>query len=187
MNDEITQAFEMVFAAPQHRSRERLERPGNPFSCDGMDVIIPGVQHLLAAGRAKGIPVVYTTTALRRHRGPEHRHGHLAPQDPARGAPARERRGRDRRADRAGPGEQLKAAGVDTVVVTCVTMAGCVRHTVEDAIAEGFRTIVVRDCVGDRVAGLVEWNLFASRRQVRRRRGVGSRPRVPRGRGAVVA
>ena len=30
-------------------------------------------------------------------------------------------------------------------------MAGCVRHTVEDAIAEGFRPIVVRECVGDRV------------------------------------
>jgi N-carbamoylsarcosine amidase len=54
----------------------------------------------------------------------------------------------------------LNAAGVDTVVVTGVTMAGCVRHTVEDAIAEGFRPIVVRECVGDRVAGVVEWNLF---------------------------
>src|SRR3712207_8656865 len=28
-------------------------RPGNPFSCDGMDVIIPGVQRLLAAARAR--------------------------------------------------------------------------------------------------------------------------------------
>jgi nicotinamidase-related amidase len=54
----------------------------------------------------------------------------------------------------------LKAAEVDTVIVTGVTMAGCVRHTVEDAIAEGFRPIVVRQCVGDRVAGVVEWNLF---------------------------
>src|SRR3546814_1263816 len=54
----------------------------------------------------------------------------------------------------------LRAAGVDTVIVTGVTMAGCVRHTVEDAIAEGFRPIVVRECVGDRVAGVVEWNLF---------------------------
>jgi N-carbamoylsarcosine amidase len=54
----------------------------------------------------------------------------------------------------------LKAAGVDTVILTGVTMAGCVRHTCEDAIAEGFRPIVVRECVGDRVAGAVEWNLF---------------------------
>ena len=49
---------------------------------------------------------------------------------------------------------------IDTEIVTGVTAAGCVRHTVEDAIAEGFRPIVVREAVGDRVAGVVEWNLF---------------------------
>jgi N-carbamoylsarcosine amidase len=54
----------------------------------------------------------------------------------------------------------LKASGVDTVIITGVTMAGCVRHTTEDAIGYGFRPIVVRECVGDRVAGVVEWNLF---------------------------
>ncbi|MGB0097504.1 MAG: isochorismatase family protein [Solirubrobacteraceae bacterium] len=42
----------------------------------------------------------------------------------------------------------LKATGVDTVIITGVTMAGCVRHTTEDAIAEGFRPIVVREAVG---------------------------------------
>jgi N-carbamoylsarcosine amidase len=46
------------------------------------------------------------------------------------------------------------------VIVTGVTMAGCVRHTTEDAIAQGFRPIVVREAVGDRVPGVVEWNLF---------------------------
>ena len=44
--------------------------------------------------------------------------------------------------------------------MTGVTMAGCVRHSVEDALGLGFRPIVVRECVGDRVAGVVEWNLF---------------------------
>jgi nicotinamidase-related amidase len=39
-------------------------------------------------------------------------------------------------------------------------MGGCVRHTVEDALAEGFRPIVVRECVGDHIPGAVEWNLF---------------------------
>ena len=34
---------------------------------------------------------------------------------------------------------------IDTVIVTGVTAAGCVRHTVEEAIAEGFRPIVVRE------------------------------------------
>ncbi|MGH3016132.1 MAG: isochorismatase family protein, partial [Gaiellaceae bacterium] len=92
MNDEITQALEKVFAADSdlYRGRGFMRRvgfgerpalvnidlanawtqPGNPFSCDGMDVIIPGVQRLLAAARAKGIPVVYTTTAYAVTEGP---------------------------------------------------------------------------------------------------------------------
>ncbi|MGH3113744.1 MAG: isochorismatase family protein, partial [Gaiellaceae bacterium] len=152
--------------------------PGNPFSCDGMDVIIPGVQRLLAAARAKGIPVVYTTTAYAVTEGPSTDMGIWHRKIPLEAL----RLGTDAVAidERIAPapGEQvivkkaasafhgtylsgfLKAAGVDTVVVTGVTMAGCVRHTVEDAIAEGFRPIVVRECVGDRVAGVVEWNLF---------------------------
>src|SRR5918994_2191559 len=142
-------------------------RPGNAFSCDGMDVIIPGVQQLLAGARAKGIPVVYTTTAYAVTEGPSTDMGIWH-----RKIPLEELRlGSDAVAidERIAPepGEQvivkkaasafhgtylsgfLKAAGVDTVVVTGVTMAGCVRHTVEDAIAEGFRPIVVRECVGD--------------------------------------
>src|SRR5207247_3161246 len=43
---------------------------GNPFTCDGMDVIIPGVQRLLAAARTKAIPVVFTTTAYAVTDGP---------------------------------------------------------------------------------------------------------------------
>jgi N-carbamoylsarcosine amidase len=31
---------------------------------------------------------------------------------------------------------------------------------VEDAIAEGFRPIIVKEAVGDRVPGVVSWNLF---------------------------
>ena len=45
-------------------------RPGNAFSCDGMDTIIPGVQRLNEAARAKGIPIVYTTTAYAVTDGP---------------------------------------------------------------------------------------------------------------------
>ena len=54
----------------------------------------------------------------------------------------------------------LRANNVDSVVVTGVTMSACVRNSVEDAIAEGFRPIVVREAVGDRIQGAVEWNLF---------------------------
>ena len=47
-----------------------------------------------------------------------------------------------------------------TVVVTGATASACVRATVEDAIADGFRPIIVRECIGDRIAGAVEWNLY---------------------------
>lgn len=152
-------------------------RPGNPFTCDGMETIIPAVQRLNAAGRAKGIPIVYTTTAYVTT-GPNSDMGlwvHKIPVEALEiGSEAVEID--DRIAPE--PGEQvivkkrasgfhgtylssyLNAHGVDTVILTGVTMAGCVRHTCEDAIAEGFRPIVVREAVGDRVPGVVEWNLF---------------------------
>jgi len=200
MSTEITQALETIFSADSELYRNRGfmrrvgfgERPalinidlanawtrsGNPFTCEGMDVIIPGVQRLLAAGRAKGIPIVFTTTAYAVTDGPNTDMGiwhHKIPVEVL-------KLGSDAVAidERIAPepGEHvivkkfasafhgtylagfLRAAGVDTVIVTGVTMAGCVRHTVEDAIGLGFRPIVVRECVGDRVAGAVEWNLF---------------------------
>jgi nicotinamidase-related amidase len=153
-------------------------RPGHAFSCDGMDVIIPSVRELNEAARAKGIPVVYTTTAYDDVEGPNSDMGlwvHKIPVELL-------KTGTDAVAidDRIAPaaGElvivkkrasgfhgtnlssYLNAHGVDTVIITGVTMAGCVRHTTEDAIAEGFRPIVVREAVGDRVPGVVEWNLF---------------------------
>jgi N-carbamoylsarcosine amidase len=202
MSDEIREALEKVFSADstvyQQRGFQRRvgfgerpaqihidlanawTQPGNAFTCDGMDTIIPGVQRLLAAGRAKNVPTVFTTTAyavtdpdapgtdmgLWHHKIPVEvlQLGTDAVAIDERIAPD--------------PGEHvlvkkhasaffgtplanmLRAAQVDTVIVTGVTMAGCVRHTVEDAIGYGFRPIVVRECVGDRVAGVVEWNLF---------------------------
>jgi N-carbamoylsarcosine amidase len=153
-------------------------RPGNPFTCEGMDTIIPAVQQLNAAARAKGVPIVYTTTAYNVTDGPSSDMGLWVHKIPVEVLQAgTDAVAIDERIAPA-PGEQvivkkrasafhgtyltsfLNAHGVDTVIVTGVTMAGCVRHTVEDAIAEGFRPIVVREAVGDRVPGVVEWNLF---------------------------
>jgi nicotinamidase-related amidase len=153
-------------------------RPGHAFSCDGMDVIIPAVQALNEAGRAKGIPIVYTTTAYEDVNGLNSDMGlwvHKIPVELLQlGTEAVEIDSRIAPQ----PGEMvivkkrasgfhgtylssyLNAQGVDTVIITGVTMAGCVRHSTEDAIAEGFRPIVVREAVGDRVPGVVEWNLF---------------------------
>ena len=117
-------------------------RPGHAFSCDGMDTIIPAVQALNEAGRAKGVPIVFTTTAYEDVDGPNSDMGlwvHKIPvehlkvgtepvQIDSRIAPE--------------PGElvivkkrasgfhgtplssYLNAQGVDTVIITGVTMAG---------------------------------------------------------------
>src|SRR5436305_2021105 len=199
-DQEIVEALERIFSADTSIYRQRgfqrrigfgerpalvnidlanaWTRPGNPFTCEGMETIIPAVQKLNAAARAKGVPIVYTTTAYNVTDGPNSDMGlwvHKIPVEVLQlgtEAVAID----DRIAPE--PGEQvivkkrasgfhgtylsgyLNAYGVDTVIVTGVTMAGCVRHTVEDAIAEGFRPIVVREAVGDRVPGVVEWNLF---------------------------
>lgn len=202
MSDEIREALEKVFSADssvyQQRGFQRRvgfgerpaqihidlanawTRPGNPFTCDGMDAIIPAVQQLLAAGRAKNVPIVFTTTAYAvtdpdapgTDMGLWHRKIPVEVLELGSDAVAIDERIAPE------PGEHvlvkkhasaffgtplanmLRAAGVDTVIVTGVTMAGCVRHTVEDAIGYGFRPIVVREGVGDRVAGVTEWNLF---------------------------
>jgi maleamate amidohydrolase len=50
--------------------------------------------------------------------------------------------------------------GVDSVIVIGCATSSCVRASVMDAMNFGFRTIVVRDCVGDRALGPHEANLF---------------------------
>jgi maleamate amidohydrolase len=54
----------------------------------------------------------------------------------------------------------LTAMGVDTVIITGCTTSGCIRASAVDAVQNGFRPIVVRECVGDRHDGPHEANLF---------------------------
>jgi nicotinamidase-related amidase len=55
---------------------------------------------------------------------------------------------------------QLKAAGIDTLVIAGLSTSGCVRASAVDAICLGYVPLVVRDCVGDRLASVHEANLF---------------------------
>ncbi|MDX2158908.1 MAG: isochorismatase family protein [Hyphomicrobiaceae bacterium] len=153
-------------------------RPGNAFSCEGMETIIPATQELLKAFRARKLPVVYTTTAYDVTQGPNSDMGLWQYKIPVEvlKTGSWEADIDDRIAPEPGEhvivkkrasafhgtylGGMLRAAGVDTVIVTGVTACACVRNTVEDAIADGFRPIVVREAVGDRIIGAVEWNLF---------------------------
>jgi nicotinamidase-related amidase len=157
-------------------------RPGYPFTCEGIDDrIIPGVQKLLAAARRNGHPVVHTTTCFQvtdpnspqTDMGLWHRKIPIemaAESNPevwaidSRIEPINGEQVLIKKRASAFHGTYLagflRAAGVDTILVTGVTASACVRETLCDGLAEGFRTIAVKECIGDRIAGAVAWNLF---------------------------
>ncbi|QFU76482.1 isochorismatase family protein [Halioglobus maricola] len=56
--------------------------------------------------------------------------------------------------------EQLRAQGVDSLVVTGLTTSGCVRATVVDGLQYDYRVVVAKEAVGDRNAEAHEANLF---------------------------
>lgn len=159
-------------------------RPGNPFTCDQQKMdheIIPGMQALLAACRANGHPVVHVTTAYEianrdatfTDMGLWHckipvEVVDLSDRDlwsiDSRIAPVDGEHVLLKKCASAFRGTGLagilRSAGVDTILVTGVTATACVRTTICDGLAEGFRTIAVRECIGDRVPGAVAWNLY---------------------------
>lgn len=150
-------------------------RPGSPFACDGVEDILAKLVRLNAVARPKGVPVMVTTTS---YAHPAEA-GNWLLKIPAL---AELRAGTDRveiderlrledsdvvivkKRASAFPGTELEATlrlmSVDTLIITGFTASCCVRHTAEDSIAAGFRTIVVGDAVGDRIPGAVEYNLF---------------------------
>jgi maleamate amidohydrolase len=159
-------------------------RPGNPFTCDqrAMDEeIIPGMQRLLKACRAHDHPVVHVTTAyeitdmnapftdmgLWQYKIPievvDLKRTDLWAID-SRIAPVKGEHTLLKKRASGFHGTSLagllRAAGVDTILVVGVTATACVRTTICDGLADGFRTIAVKECIGDRVPGAVAWNLF---------------------------
>lgn len=54
----------------------------------------------------------------------------------------------------------LRAAGIDTLLITGFSTSGCVRATALDALQNGFAPFVVRDACGDRDPRPHEANLF---------------------------
>lgn len=151
-------------------------RKGSPFECENVDEMLAQVSRLLDAARAKRIPIVFTTTGYERD---------LKDAEPwirkipslavlqidsdlcridERVAPERGDIVLVKKMASAFAGTNLAsmlcALRVDTVIVTGATACACIRHTVEDALTHGFRPIVPREAIGDRIPGAVETNLF---------------------------
>lgn len=55
---------------------------------------------------------------------------------------------------------RLVSAGIDTLLIVGCTTSGCVRASAVDALQNGFRPMVVRECVGDRSQAAHEQSLF---------------------------
>lgn len=148
--------------------------PGGPFWL-GSDAVLGAVDTLVEAARAASVPVVWTQV---RYAADLTDAGFFATKVPALacfadGAPggwgelARSPCPEDtvlvKQHASAFAGTSLAATlrtgGVDTVVVTGVSTSGCVRATATDALAAGFRPIVVAEACADRSRALHENNL----------------------------
>ena len=150
--------------------------PASPLWCDA-DAAVAATAELLAAARAGGAPVAYTTVAYD-EAGARVAAAFIAkvptlrtlapgtrwPQIDARIEP---------RADEpvllklfasaffgTPLAAMLAAHGTDTVVVTGASTSGCVRATVVDALQHGYRVVVPREAVADRAAGPHDAALF---------------------------
>lgn len=141
-----------------------------------LDAEVEATCQLLAAARAAGAPVCFTTTVYDPSMADA---GLFVRKVPALGGLERgsEWVELDPRLGRAGAeliiekryasaffathlASTLTATGCDTVIVCGCTTSGCVRATVVDALQHGFRAIVPRQCVGDRSAAQHHANLI---------------------------
>ncbi len=138
-----------------------------------LDAAVAAIGQLLPAARAKGVPVLYTTSPYEETPPPKSA-ADFSPNY----------RKWDRRACeiderlRPRPGEyilskehasafagtsiisHLVARQVDTLLITGCSTSACVRATATDAKSTGYRPIIVREAVQDRSEVAHEWTLF---------------------------
>jgi nicotinamidase-related amidase len=147
--------------------------PQEPGIGSDVDAVVEATGRLLEAGRAAGIPIVFTTWAYDPAEPP-------SPHDPKSalriGPGFAERLALDPRLGRrptekllpkryasAFKGthlhEMLTALGVDTLIVTGVSTSHCVYATCRDA-TDSFRVVVPREAVGERCELMHEVNLL---------------------------
>lgn len=149
---------------------------GHPFTCDNSEEICANALKVLNAARDAGVPIFHTTTGyvgkeqwdLPRwdEKIPMHTldiDSHWMDIDPKL-EPRPEEPVIHKKFASNFFGTHLASTlvklGVDTVIVMGATACACVRHTVMDSTGHGFKTIVPIGTIGDRVPGVIAWNLF---------------------------
>ncbi len=150
----------------------------DPGSTMGSDLTgeVEATKRLLAAARAKGIPVVFTTIGFEANL----KDGSLWLQKAPGLAelqvggewveidPRLERREEETVIVKKGASaffgtnlpSILVSENVDTIVLCGATTSGCIRATAVDLLQYGYPTLVPRECVGDRARGPHEANLL---------------------------
>jgi len=152
--------------------------PKSPSTCYPMSKeIIPNIEKLLKKARAKKVPIFYTQGLVHPSlvdvglwKSLAHMEGKVQVEG-TRGAgivkelqPKRQdfliKKRRPSAFFQTDLDVFLKGAGVDTVILTGTSMSGCVRATATDSFMRDYRTMIVRECVADRVQDVLENNLF---------------------------
>ncbi len=158
--------FQLGFTAP-----EQSPLAGN------LDAEVAATNEIIAAARKKGVPVIFTVVGYDPHRQAD---AGLWPEkvpslrlltlgsDLVELDPRLDRQDEDlvivKKYASGFFGTYLASTltmnGVDTLIVTGCTTSGCVRATVMDALANGFRPIVPIEAIGDRAQEPHEANVF---------------------------
>ncbi len=149
---------------------------GHPFTCDNSEEICANALKVLNAAREAGVPIFHTTTGyVGKEQWDLPRWDEKIPMhtldidsewmaiDPKLEPRPEEPVIHKKYASNffgTHLAQTLYKLGVDTVIVMGATACACVRHTVMDSTGHGFKTIVPIGTIGDRVPGVIAWNLF---------------------------
>lgn len=149
---------------------------GHPFTCEKNDEVAHNARKVLDAGRKAGVPIFHTTTGyLGDAQWDLNRWDEKIPMseldinsewmeiDPKLDPQPEEPVIHKKYASNffgTHLALTLNFLGVDTLIVMGATACACVRHTVMDSTGYGFKTLIPEGTIGDRVPGVVEWNMF---------------------------
>ena len=149
---------------------------GHPFTCENSEEVCANALKVLEAGRKAGVPIFHTTTGyVGEQQWDLPRWDEKIPMstldintewleiDPKLKPQPDEPVIHKKYASNffgTHLAQTLNYLGVDTLIVMGATACACVRHTVMDSTGYGFKTLIPEGTIGDRVPGVVEWNMF---------------------------
>jgi maleamate amidohydrolase len=154
--------YNLVFEGGDRPVREVVKEFPSSCGVHAWNAVTP-IRELFAAARARGLPVVYTTTETRREAKPARVHAtnrKVSKTDPHayeiyhafKPEPGDLIIYKERASGFFGTplAAHLTMLGVDSLIVCGETTSGCVRASVVDAYSNGFHTVVAEECVFDR-------------------------------------